>query len=49
MDFLTLTHPVERLLLALTALAFLMVIYWKAGEPTPSRATAQASPAVQSS
>ncbi len=33
MEFLSLTHPVERLLLIFTTLAFLGVIYWKAGEP----------------
>ena len=48
MDCLTLTHPVERFLLSLTVAAFLGVIYWKAGEPTPSHTTAQPS-LVQSS
>ena len=33
MESLPLTHPVERWLLGLTALAFLLIVYWKAGQP----------------
>jgi hypothetical protein len=33
MDALSLTHPVERFLISLTLVAFLGVVYWKAGGP----------------
>lgn len=33
MDAFSLPHPVERFLLSLTLMAFLGVVYWKAGGP----------------
>jgi hypothetical protein len=47
MESLSLTHPVERYLLGLTVIAFLGIVYWKAGEPVPPRTTVSA-PLVQS-
>lgn len=36
MESLSITHPIERLLLGLTLAAFLSIVTWKAGEaPLP--------------